>query len=181
MNAVAEAKRISNPEFCGFVWKQASADGKKGLAEEYYDNFTQLVSDLRADLGVADLPTFIPNYYKDEEILAMMLSLIGKEQRREARKLAAQASARDADALEAVQSYIDDNGLLETAKPMVKKQRYVATVVSAQNRAGRELPNIVTLFPGKLPIQEGGVHYSSEGYLMLGKATASAIEEYYKQ
>ena len=28
MNAVAEAKRISQPEFCGFVWKQAAADGK---------------------------------------------------------------------------------------------------------------------------------------------------------
>jgi len=181
MNAVTEAKRISNPEFSGFVWKQASADGRKGLAEEYYDNITQLISDLSADLGVSDLPTFIPNYYKDEELLAMMLSLIGKEQRREAKKLAAQASAGAADSLEAVLSYIDDNGLLAEAKPMVKKQRYSATVISAQNRAGRELPNVVTLFPGKLPIQEGGVHYSSEGYLMLGKAAASAIEEFYKQ
>ncbi|MDH3651466.1 MAG: alpha/beta hydrolase fold domain-containing protein, partial [Saprospiraceae bacterium] len=27
MNAIAEAKRISNPEFCGFVWKQGAADG----------------------------------------------------------------------------------------------------------------------------------------------------------
>ena len=123
MNAVTEAKRISNPEFSGFVWKQASADGRKGLAEEYYDNITQLISDLSADLGVSDLPTFIPNYYKDEELLAMMLSLIGKEQRREAKKLAAQASAGAADSLEAVLSYIDDNGLLAEAKPMVKKQR----------------------------------------------------------
>ena len=66
MDAVTEAKRISNPEFCGFVWKQASADGRQGLAEEYYDNFTQLVSDLRLDLGVPDLPTFIPNYARSQ-------------------------------------------------------------------------------------------------------------------
>lgn len=99
MNAVVEAKRISNPEFCGFVWKQASADGKKELAEEYYDNLTQLISDLSADLGVSELPTFIPNYATDEELLAGVLSIIGKEQRREARKLAAQGSAEVADAL----------------------------------------------------------------------------------
>ncbi|MBT6643681.1 MAG: hypothetical protein HOB45_11115 [Planctomycetaceae bacterium] len=84
MSAVAEAKRISNPEFCGFVWKQARDDGKKALAEEYYDNFTQLVSDLSADLGVSDLPTFIPNYATDEELFARFLSIIGKDQRREA-------------------------------------------------------------------------------------------------
>ena len=33
----------------------------------------------------------------------------------------------------------------------------------------------------ELPIKEGGVHYSSEGYIMPGKATASAIEEFSKQ
>lgn len=150
------------------------------MYEEYYDNFAQLVSDLRADLGVSDLPTFIPNYATDEELLAGILSIIGKEQRREARKLAAQGSAGVADTLEAVLSYIDDHGLLAEAKPTVKKTRYLATVISAQNRAGRELPNVVTLFPGKLPIGDG-VHYSSEGYIMLGKATASAIEEFCKQ
>ena len=69
MNAVAEAKRISQPEFCGFVWKQGAADGRRGLAEEYYDTFKQLISDLSADLGVSDLPTFIPSYAKDEELL----------------------------------------------------------------------------------------------------------------
>ena len=106
---------------------------------------------------------------------------MGKEQRREARKLAAQGSAGVADTLEAVLSYIDENGLLAEAKPTVKKHRYLATVISAQNRAGRELPHVVTLFPGKLPIGEDSVHDSSEGYLMLGKATASAIEEYYKR
>ena len=83
--------------------------------------------------------------------------------------------------IEAVLSYIDDNGLLKEAKPTVKKQRYLMTVISAQNRAGRELPNVVTLFPGKLPIRENSVHYSSEGYLMLGKATASLHARHYDE
>ena len=83
--------------------------------------------------------------------------------------------------LDAVLAYIDANGLFENAKPIVKKQRYLATVISAQNRLGRELSHVTTFYPGKLPIGEDGVHYSSEGYLMLGKATASAIEEFYKQ
>ena len=57
MHAVAEAKRISKPEFCGFVWKQGAADGtKKDLANEYYDTFKLLISDLRADLGAPDQP-----------------------------------------------------------------------------------------------------------------------------
>lgn len=60
MNAVAEAKGISQPEFSGFAWKQGAADGtKKDLADEYYDTFKLLVSDLRTDLGAANLPVFI--------------------------------------------------------------------------------------------------------------------------
>jgi len=42
MNAVTEARRISEPEFCGFVWKQGAADGtKKVLANDYYNTFKQ--------------------------------------------------------------------------------------------------------------------------------------------
>ena len=75
MNAVAQAKRISKPEFCGFVWKQGAADGtRKDLANAYYGTFKQLVSDLRTDLGVPDLPTFVPVYMKDEELLKALLS-----------------------------------------------------------------------------------------------------------
>jgi len=180
VNAVAEAKRISQPEFCGFVWKQASADGKKGLAEEYYDNFTQLISDLSADLGVSNLPTFIPSYAKDEELLKAILSYMNEEEALEAKESAGKGPVDDEELLNAVLSYIDDNGLLKTEKPKVKKQRYLATVISAQNRAGRELPNVTTLYPGKLPIGDDGVHYSSEGYIMLGKITASAVEEFYR-
>ena len=179
MNAVAEAKRISHPEFCGFVWKQGAADGKKGLAEEYYDNFNQLILDLSADLGVSNLPTFVPSYAKDKELLQAMLPYLNKEETLEAKKSAGEGPVDDEKFLHAVLSYIDDNELLKTAKPAVKKQRYLATVISAQNRAGRELSNVTTLYPGKLPIGDG-VHYSSEGYLMLGKITASAVEQFYR-
>jgi len=179
MNAVAEAKRISKPEFCGFVWKQASADGRIDLFEEYYDNFKQLISDLSADLGNPDLPTFIPNYATDEELLKSVLSLLSEKEVLEAKNSAGKASLSDQDLLEAVLSYIDSNGLLQNETPVVKKQRYMASVISAQNRAGWEIPNVTTLYPGRLPYGDGG-HYSSEGYITLGKITASAVEEFYK-
>lgn len=180
MNAVAEAKRISQPEFCGFVWKQASADGKNALAEEYYDNFKKLISDLGADLGVSNLPTFVPSYAKDKELLKMVLSLLKKEEALEARKSAGTGSVKAANLLETALSHIDASGVLKNAKPAVKKQRHLATVISAQNRAGRELANVVTLYPGKLPMGDDRVHYSSEGYIRLGKITASAVEESYR-
>jgi hypothetical protein len=88
MNAVTEAKRISKPEFCGFVWKQGAADGtKKVLAEEYYDTFTQLVSDLRSDLGVPDLPVFVLSYMNDEELLKVVLSYMSDEELHKVRHL----------------------------------------------------------------------------------------------
>jgi len=31
-----------------------------------------------------------------------------------------------------------------------------------------------------LPVGDDGTHYSSEGYIKLGKITASAVEEFYK-
>jgi hypothetical protein len=180
MNAVAEAKRISQPEFCGFVWKQAAADGRKGLAEEYGDNFKQLISDLSVDLGVPDLPTFIPSYATDKELLKGILSLLDEKEVLEAVNPEGKASLSDEDLLEAVLSYIDDKGLLQNETPVVKKRRYMTSVISAQNRAGRELPNVTTLYPGRLPIGNDGVHYSSEGYITLGKVTASAVEEFYE-
>ena len=48
------------------------------------------------------------------------------------------------------------------------------------NRAGREISNVVTLHPGKLPISEDGVHTNAEGQFILGKVTATAVEEFYK-
>ena len=70
MNAVAAAKKVSKPEFCGFVWKQGAADGtKKDLAEAYYETFRQLVADLRTDLSTPDLPVFVLTYLTDKELL----------------------------------------------------------------------------------------------------------------
>ena len=137
MNAVAEAKRISKPEFCGVVWKQGAADGrKKDLAGEYYDTFKQLVSDLRADLGDSDLPVFVLTYMKDEDLLKI--------------------------------------------KRQAGKRPYIGTVLMAHNRAGRDIPNVVTVHHGRLPVKADGVHFNAEGQIKLGKMTASAIEEVYK-
>ena len=60
------------------------------------------------------------------------------------------------------------------------KRPYIAAVVAAQNRAGREIPNVTTIYPGKLPTGADGVHFSAEGYVTLGKFTASAVEDFYK-
>ena len=164
-----------------FERAERSKDGKKGLAEEYSKNLKQLISDLSEDLGVSNIPTFIPSYARDQELLKGVLSRIDKEGRLAAKKSAGKDAAGAGDALDAVLAYVDANGLFKNATPIVKKQRYLATVISAQNRLGRELSHVTTFYPGKLPIGDDGVHYSSEGYIMLGKATASAIEESYKQ
>jgi len=78
MNAVEEAKYISQPEFCGFFWKQGAADGtKKILANAYYERFKQLISDLQADLGVPELPTFVPVYANDKDLLKLPIGADG--------------------------------------------------------------------------------------------------------
>ena len=180
MNAVAEAKRISKLEFCGFVWKQGAADGtRKELAIAYFDRLNQLISDMRNDLGTPDLPVFFPSYMNDEDLLNIILSSIDDEDLLEAKKLAGKDPVTEEELLKALLSYINDQDLAEANK-LGGKRPYIATVINAQNRAGREIPKVTTLYPGKLPIGEDGTHYSSEGYVMLGKITASAVEEYYK-
>jgi len=180
MNAVAEARAISKPEFCGFVWKQGAADGtKKVLANEYYDRFKQLVSDLRGDLGVSDLPTFVPVYMKDEELLKALLSRMNEKDVLKAKRSASTPPENDGELLKTLLSYINDLDLAE-AKKLGGRRPYIATVINAQNRAGREIPNVNTIYPGKLPVGDDGTHYSSEGYIKLGKITASAVEEFYK-
>jgi hypothetical protein len=180
LNAVAEAKEISQPEFCGFVWKQGAADGtRKELAEAYYDRFKQLISDLRNDLGTPDLPVFVPVYANDEELLKIILSSMSEEDLLEAKKLAGQDPVTDEELLKAAVSYLYDKDPSELRKS-IGKRLYLAKVLMAQNRAGREIPNVTTLYPGKLPIGQDGTHYSSEGYVKLGKITGTAVEEYYK-
>jgi len=180
MNAVAQAKRISQPEFCGFFWKQGAADGtKKVLANEYYDRFKQLVSDLRADLGAPDMPTFVPVYMKDEELLKALLSRMNEKDVLKAKRAASKPPENDGELLKILLSYINDLDLPE-AKKLGGRRPYIAAVIMAQNRAGREIPNVTTVYPGRLPVGADGTHYSTEGYITLGKITASAVEEFYK-
>jgi hypothetical protein len=180
MNAVAEAKIISQPEFCGFFWKQGAADGtKKELAQQYFDTFEQLVSDLRTDLGAPDLPVFVPSYMKDEELLNAVLAQMSDEDLLEAKKSAGKPPVKDEELLKVLLSYMNDKNSLKTRKS-VGRRPYIATVIMAQNRAGREIPNVTTVYPGKLPSGADGTHLSSEGYITLGKITASAVEEFYK-
>jgi len=39
--------------------------------------------------------------------------------------------------------------------------------------------DVTTLYPGKLPKGADGTHYSSVGYITLGKITATVVEELY--
>ena len=69
MNAATEAKNISKPVYSGFVWKQGGADGnKKETAEEYYNNFVKLVSDMRKDLESPEMPVFVLTNASDEDL-----------------------------------------------------------------------------------------------------------------
>ncbi len=76
-----------------------------------------------------------------------------------------------------VPSYMNDN---PNARKSAGKRPYIATVIMAQNRAGRKIHNVTTLYPRKLPIGVDGTHYSSEGYIKLGKTTVTSVEEFYK-
>ena len=179
MNAVEEAKRISQPEFCGFFWKQGAADGtKKILAIAYFDRFKQLISDLQADLGVPDLPTFIPVYANDKDLLNALLANFNDEDLRKAKNSADKPPENDGELLQVILSYINDQTLSE-AKRLGGSRPYFGTVMYAQNRAGWEIPGVTAIYPGRLPIGSDGTHYSSEGYITLGKFTASAVEEFY--
>ena len=178
MNAVAEARRISNPEFCGVFWKQAAADGtKKELAAAYDKSLETLISDLRADLDAPDLPVFIPSYMADKQLLDQMISAVGKEVAAKAEAAASNAPKSDVERLEALYSYLERTGGLKA----FNKRAYIIQVIMVQNRAGREMPNVTTLYPGDLPrIGGGNAHYNSEGYVLLGKKTADAVEAFYR-
>ena len=180
MNAVAQARRISQPEFCGLVWKQGAADGtRQSLATEYYERFKQLIADLRTDLNEPDLPVFVPSYMNNAALLKAVLSNMSNEDVLKAKQSAGKPPENDGDLLNILLSYINNLDLAE-AKKLGSRRPYVGTVIMAQNRAGREIPNVTTVYPGKLPVGDDGTHYSSEGYIKLGKITASAVEEFYK-
>lgn len=163
LHAVAEAKRISDPEFCGFFWKQGAADGtKKILAYEYYDTFKQLVSDLRKDLDDPDLPVFLPTYMNDEDLLKAALSTIGDTALQKVRKPAGKTLVKKDEQLESLLKYLHEASWTELTKSGSRRP-YMAAVAAAQNRAGREIPNVTTIYPGKVPTGADGVHFSSDG------------------
>ena len=181
MNAVTEAKRISKPEFCGFVWKQGAADGtKKVLATEYYDTFKQLISDVRKDLDAPDLPVFMPSYMDDEDLLKGVLRIISDEELRTIRNPAGTHPVKDEDLLEAVLFHLNEASPAKLRKAFGKRP-YIAAVIAAQNRAGRDIPNVTIIYPGELArIGGGNNHINAEGQIKLGKITASAVEDFYK-
>lgn len=72
LNAIVEAKKLTNAEFCGFVWKQGGADGKTAdLSYEYYGVFKQLISDVRSDIDKPKLPVFALTYLAEKELAQM--------------------------------------------------------------------------------------------------------------
>ena len=81
------------------------------------------------------------------------------------------------DLLRGVLAYVNEASISERRKAAGKRP-YVIPVIAAQNRAGRDLQGVTTIYPGTLPKGADGVHYSSGGYITLGKFTASAVEEY---
>ena len=180
MNAVTEAKRISEPEFSGFVWKQGGADGtRKDLADEYFDTFNQLVSDLRADLGVPALPVVVPVSMNEEELLEAILAGISDEDLAAAKKSADVAPESDIELLRVLVPYLENNPPPELRKRLGKRP-HILSVSLAQIRAGREIPNTTAVSHGNLPVLEDGIHFDAEGQIKLGKVAASAVEEFYQ-
>lgn len=83
----------------------------------------------------------------------------------------------DADLLKVLVSYMVD---FPKAKKLSGKRPYIAPVIMAQNRAGREIPNVVNVHHGKLPVGQDGIHLNAEGQVKLRKMTANAVEKFYK-
>ncbi|MGI9441091.1 MAG: sialate O-acetylesterase [Rubripirellula sp.] len=180
MNAVTEAKTISKPEFCGFVWKQGGADGtKKVLANEYYETFKQLISDLRSDLGVPDLPVFVPSYTDDDGLIKAFTAKMSDQDRAKIKDLQGKDAAGENVSVEVLLKFLNDASLAKL-RQLSGKRPYIVGVVAAQNRAGREISEVTTLFPGPLPKGADGTHYTAEGYITLGKITATAVQDYFQ-
>ena len=180
MNAVTEARKISRPEFCGFFWKQGGADGtKKVLANEYYETFKQLISDVRSDLGVPDLPVFVPGYTTDDGLIKAFTAKLSDKDRAKIKELQGKDAAGENQRVEVLLKFLNDASLAKL-RQLFGKRPYIAGVVAAQNRAGREISDVTTLYPGQLPKGADGTHYTAEGYITLGKITATAVQDYFQ-
>jgi hypothetical protein len=107
------------------------------------------------------------------------MSQLSDEESRKIREPTGKSSVKDAGRLAAVLAHLNEMSFSRLRK-ISGKRPYIAAVIAAQNRAGRELPNVTTSYPGKLPKGAEGTHYSAEGCITLGKFTASAVERFYK-
>lgn len=66
IDAMTEARAISEFRLSGFVWKQGGRDGRKSeLSETYGERFSDLVYHIRTDLGAPELPVFVLTYFDE--------------------------------------------------------------------------------------------------------------------
>lgn len=80
-----------------------------------------------------------------------------------------------------VLNYVNDETLDKlSAEISANKRAYLGIVLKAQNRAGIEIPNTVTIHHGQLPLVDA-VHFNFEGQLTLGKMTADAVKAFNKK
>ncbi|MFT4692083.1 MAG: hypothetical protein ACJASX_000188 [Limisphaerales bacterium] len=134
--AVTAARKISEFALVGFAWKQGGKDMRyPRLAKEYLSNFRKMISGLRKDLNVPDLPAFIATYGTREE-------------------------------------FENFDG------PINKSRPGAFDVIKAQLDAADQIPNVVAFSHGKLPCHKDGIHFNTEGQLILGKMFADSMRKY---
>jgi len=69
VDAVTAARKASQFEIAGFVWKQGGKDSRSAeLAKEYSDNFKKMVTAIREDVDTPKMPAFIATYMSDDDI-----------------------------------------------------------------------------------------------------------------
>jgi len=67
--SVRAARKVSEFDLAGFVWKQGGKDTRNPqTAKDYLKHFTRLVEGLRKDTGAANLPVFIGTHLSAEEL-----------------------------------------------------------------------------------------------------------------
>ena len=69
LDALSAARKRSDFEIDGFVWKQGGKDSRNAyLAATYRDRFIHLVQRMRADLGDSGMPVFVLTYFDQKGI-----------------------------------------------------------------------------------------------------------------
>ena len=67
--SVREARRVSDFEISGLIWKQGGRDGRRAeLAETYQERFVEMVTHLRQDLAAPSLPVFVLTYFDEADL-----------------------------------------------------------------------------------------------------------------